>query len=137
MKLAIAAILAGSAAAFAPSTIGPASTALRMETTTEETAAATTEEPAIAEPVVAAVQTINGWGFDVEVLYIAQRHELPIVEIPVNWYYGEDSRVSPIRKATTVPGRVPRVAARPSRAARARTRRSCAAATPRSVCRAT
>lgn len=43
------------------------------------------------------LQTIDGWGFDVEVLYIAQRHNLPIVEIPVNWYYGADSRVSPLR----------------------------------------
>jgi dolichyl-phosphate beta-glucosyltransferase len=43
------------------------------------------------------LQTIDGWGFDVEVLYIAQRHGLPIVEVPVNWYYGEDSRVSPLR----------------------------------------
>ncbi len=43
------------------------------------------------------LQTIDGWGFDVEVLYIAQQHGLPIIEIPVNWYYGEDSRVSPMR----------------------------------------
>lgn len=43
------------------------------------------------------LQTINGWGFDVEALYIAQRHGLPIIEIPVNWYYGDDSRVSPAR----------------------------------------
>jgi dolichyl-phosphate beta-glucosyltransferase len=43
------------------------------------------------------LQTIDGWGFDVEVLYIAQRHGLPILEIPVNWYYGDDSRVSPLR----------------------------------------
>lgn len=42
------------------------------------------------------LQQINGWGFDVEVLYIAQRHGIPIVEIPVNWYYGEDSRVRPL-----------------------------------------
>lgn len=43
------------------------------------------------------LQQINGWGFDVEVLYIAQRHGIPIIEIPVNWYYGEDSRVRPVR----------------------------------------
>jgi len=43
------------------------------------------------------LQTVDGWGFDVEALYIAQRHGLPIIEIPVNWYYGDDSRVSPVR----------------------------------------
>lgn len=43
------------------------------------------------------LQTVNGWGFDVEALYIAQHHGLPIVEISVNWHYGDDSRVSPVR----------------------------------------
>ncbi|MDI9548723.1 MAG: glycosyltransferase family 2 protein [Chloroflexota bacterium] len=43
------------------------------------------------------LQRIDGWGFDVEVLYIAQRHGIPIVEIPVNWYYGQDSRVRPVQ----------------------------------------
>ncbi len=43
------------------------------------------------------LQRISGWGFDVELLYIALHHGIPIVEIPVNWYYGEDSRVNPIR----------------------------------------
>ena len=43
------------------------------------------------------LQTIDGWGFDVEVLYIARRHGLSIVEIPVNWYYGDNSRISPMR----------------------------------------
>ena len=41
------------------------------------------------------LQQIDGWGFDVEVLYIARRHGIPIVEVPVDWYYGEDSRVRP------------------------------------------
>ena len=43
------------------------------------------------------LQSIDGWGFDVEVLYIAQRHDLPIIEIPVNWYYGDDSRIRPVQ----------------------------------------
>lgn len=43
------------------------------------------------------LQTIEGWGFDVEILYIAQHHGLPIVEIPVNWYYGSDSRIRPVQ----------------------------------------
>lgn len=43
------------------------------------------------------LQSIDGWGFDVEVLYIAQHHGLPIVEIPVNWYYGDDSHIRPVQ----------------------------------------
>lgn len=42
------------------------------------------------------LQRIDGWGFDVEVLHIAARHRLHMVEIPVNWYYGVNSRVRPI-----------------------------------------
>lgn len=48
------------------------------------------------------LQRIDGWGFDVELLYIAQRHGLPIVEIPVNWYYRNDSRVRPIHDTVTM-----------------------------------
>jgi dolichyl-phosphate beta-glucosyltransferase len=41
-------------------------------------------------------QRISGWGFDVELIAIAQRQGIPVVEIPVNWYYGAESRVRPI-----------------------------------------
>ena len=40
---------------------------------------------------------INGWSFDVEVLYIARLKGYRIIELPVNWYYGENSKVSPVR----------------------------------------
>ncbi|MEZ4673760.1 MAG: glycosyltransferase [Caldilineaceae bacterium] len=43
------------------------------------------------------LQQIDGWGFDVEILHVASRHGLRMVEIPVNWYYGQNSRVEPIR----------------------------------------
>ena len=43
------------------------------------------------------LQQIDGWGFDVEILHIASRHGLTMVEIPVRWYYGQNSRVEPIR----------------------------------------
>ncbi len=43
------------------------------------------------------VQTVDGWAFDVEVLHIAQRWGYRIVEVPIHWYYGEGSRVSPLR----------------------------------------
>ena len=43
------------------------------------------------------VLTIDGWAFDVEILHAALRRGYRLVEVPVNWYYGEGSRVSPIR----------------------------------------
>ena len=42
-------------------------------------------------------QTINGWGFDVEILFIAQKRGLRIVEVPINWYYMNRSRVRPVQ----------------------------------------
>jgi dolichyl-phosphate beta-glucosyltransferase len=42
-------------------------------------------------------QTMDGWGFDVEVLFIAQKRGYRIVEVPINWYYMANSRVSPIK----------------------------------------
>ena len=42
-------------------------------------------------------QTIEGWGFDVEVLFIAHKRGCRIVEVPINWYYMANSRVSPIK----------------------------------------
>lgn len=44
-----------------------------------------------------AAQTIDGWAFDVELLHVARRRGYKIVEVPVNWYYGTNSRVSPLR----------------------------------------
>jgi dolichyl-phosphate beta-glucosyltransferase len=40
---------------------------------------------------------IDGWSFDVEVLCVAREKGYRIVEIPVNWYYGESSKVNPVR----------------------------------------
>lgn len=42
-------------------------------------------------------QTIDGFGFDVEVLYRARRAGLVIQEIGVDWYYRELSKVRPVR----------------------------------------
>lgn len=38
-------------------------------------------------------QTIFGWTFDVEVLFIARHHGYPIIELGVPWYYNADSKV--------------------------------------------
>ena len=42
-------------------------------------------------------QTINGFGFDVEVLYIAQKRGYEIIEVPIHWYYQSESKVHPIK----------------------------------------
>jgi dolichyl-phosphate beta-glucosyltransferase len=42
-------------------------------------------------------QTIEGWGFDVEILFIAQRFGYRVIEVPVVWYYGLESKVRPIK----------------------------------------
>jgi len=42
-------------------------------------------------------QTIKGFGFDVEVIYIAQRRGYRIVEVPIQWYYQTESKVHPLR----------------------------------------
>jgi hypothetical protein len=39
-------------------------------------------------------QTLTGWAFDVEMLYIARRHGYHIVEIPIDWYHNADSKIS-------------------------------------------
>lgn len=44
-------------------------------------------------------QTLLGWSFDIENLYIARRKKLRIKEIPIQWYYDPDSKVSAIRDA--------------------------------------
>ena len=38
-------------------------------------------------------QTLMGWSFDVEVLFMAQRWGYKIVEVPVPWYFDPHSRV--------------------------------------------
>ena len=42
-------------------------------------------------------QTLTGWAFDVELLYIARRRGYRIVEIPIHWYFNADSKISVVR----------------------------------------
>jgi len=42
-------------------------------------------------------QTIDGFGFDVEVLFIAQKLGFAIEEVPITWYHIVGSKVSPVR----------------------------------------
>lgn len=43
------------------------------------------------------VQTINGWGFDVELLYLARLWGHTVVEVPITWYYRANSRIRLLR----------------------------------------
>jgi glycosyltransferase involved in cell wall biosynthesis len=38
-------------------------------------------------------QTLNGWAFDVEVLFIARRRGYRVVEIPIHWYFDCHSQI--------------------------------------------
>lgn len=40
-------------------------------------------------------QTLNGWGFDFELLYIAKHRGYRIIEIPIHWHYRAEGHVTP------------------------------------------
>jgi dolichyl-phosphate beta-glucosyltransferase len=44
-------------------------------------------------------QTLNGWSFDIELLFMAYRRRYRVVEIPIDWYYRPESKVSAVRDA--------------------------------------
>jgi glycosyltransferase involved in cell wall biosynthesis len=41
--------------------------------------------------------TVDGWAFDVEVLAVARAQKLRIVEVPIEWHYRAESRLSMLR----------------------------------------
>lgn len=54
-------------------------------------------------------QTLTGWSFDIEVLFLARRKKLRIREIPIQWYYDPDSKVSAVRDALRMIGDIFRI----------------------------
>ncbi|MBF8255744.1 MAG: Glycosyltransferase family 2 protein [Anaerolineales bacterium] len=48
------------------------------------------------------VQRLDGWTFDVEILYVALRRGYRIIEIPIPWYYTPGSRVRVVRDSLTM-----------------------------------
>jgi dolichyl-phosphate beta-glucosyltransferase len=46
---------------------------------------------------VFALQTMGGWSFDVEAIFIALRHGYHVVSVPIHWYFDADSRVRPFQ----------------------------------------
>lgn len=53
--------------------------------------------------------TVDGWAFDVEALTIARIQGLRIVEVPIEWHYREESRLSILRDGFTMLGQIVRI----------------------------
>jgi len=47
-------------------------------------------------------QKLNGWSFDVELLYIARLRGYSIAELPIPWYYSEQSHINPITDSVSM-----------------------------------
>ncbi len=41
------------------------------------------------------LQRTRGWGFDVEILYLALKRRMRVLEMPIDWYHQKDSKVKP------------------------------------------
>lgn len=41
------------------------------------------------------LQRTTGWGFDVELLFLAKKQDLRVLEIPIDWRHDSDSRLNP------------------------------------------
>ena len=48
------------------------------------------------------LQTIAGWTFDVEILFIARKRGMQVIEIPINWYFNPGSRVRILRDSASM-----------------------------------
>jgi len=40
---------------------------------------------------------MDGFGFDVEILFIARKYGFRITEVPIDWHYSPSSRIDPLR----------------------------------------
>jgi dolichyl-phosphate beta-glucosyltransferase len=56
-------------------------------------------------------QTLDGWSFDIELMFIAYRRGYRVMEIPINWYYRTESKVSAVRDAMRMIGDIFRIRA--------------------------
>jgi dolichyl-phosphate beta-glucosyltransferase len=54
-------------------------------------------------------QTLVGWSFDIELLYLARKKRMRIKEIPVQWYFDADSKVRAVRDALRMIGDIFRI----------------------------
>ena len=61
--------------------------------------------------------TIEGWAFDIEVLYIARLRGLRVREVPIDWHYRRESRVRLLRDGLSMLRDLMRLRARARRGA--------------------
>jgi len=47
-------------------------------------------------------QTLMGWSFDVEILFIARQLGYKIIELPIHWYYNPHSKIKVVRDSFTM-----------------------------------
>jgi dolichyl-phosphate beta-glucosyltransferase len=74
---------------------------------------------AAAEAIFSRV-TVEGWAFDIEVLYLARLHNLRVREVPIEWHFRADSRLRMGRDAIAMLREVMRVRQRARRGAYSR-----------------
>ena len=55
------------------------------------------------------LQRLPGWGFDMEVLFLARKRKLTICEVPIEWHYRSQSKVKPLRDSLAMAWEVLRV----------------------------
>lgn len=44
-------------------------------------------------------QTLTGWSFDIELLYVAGMRKYRVVEVPIHWYFDPESKLSAVKDA--------------------------------------
>jgi glycosyltransferase involved in cell wall biosynthesis len=54
---------------------------------------------AAAAEQVFRLQTLPGWSFDIELLYLARRRDLTIREIPIQWQFNPETKLSAVQDA--------------------------------------
>lgn len=52
------------------------------------------------------LQRVKGFAFDVEILYLARKRGLPVVEVPIEWHHRPESKVRPLVHTLTMLGEV-------------------------------
>ena len=52
------------------------------------------------------MQRSTGWGFDVEILYLARRRGYRVQQLAIDWYYDADSRVRGLSDSLSMLGEI-------------------------------
>jgi len=55
------------------------------------------------------LQRLPGWGFDMEVLFLARKRGFSIHELPIEWHYRSESKVRPVRDSLAMTWEILRV----------------------------